>query len=296
MLVVALSVVGLQSTLSEGATIWEHVQGGTTISSLIRTAGLADILQNEGPFTLFIPSDMYMLSYLRSVGSSVQELQQDPDALKDLLLYHVVPGTIPRDQLYNELVLTAVNGQTIRINEYALRGRRTAQGVPMQSRDYIASNGIIHYLTAPMEPSNGTVADIVSGTSSLSTLWKAAQTAGIIEFLIDQNPITLFAPKDSAFAALGDTVNTLLENPSLLAEILKYHVVPGTLYTAGIHNADLHTFEEADKIHLTTLFGSLVSVDGAHVSRSGDDISATNGVVHKINKVLIPDSLKDQIP
>ena len=62
----------------------------------------------------------------------------------------------------------------------------TVQGVPVQSRSTSASNGIIYYLVAPIEPANGTVADVIKSESDLSTLLTAAQAAGIVEFLIGE--------------------------------------------------------------------------------------------------------------
>jgi len=72
-------------------------------------------------------------------------------------------------------------------------------------------------------------------------------------------------------------------------------VVPGTLYSAGIHTDDLHTFEEKDQIHISSRFGQSFNVDGGHMRRDGDDLSATNGVVHEIDQVLVPDALKGQL-
>jgi len=290
---VVAAVVGLLS-LSEGATIAENLSNPGPLRDLLDAAGLLDTLQNDGPYSLFVPSDLYLLRYLAAEGTSVSSLKQDVPALRNMLLYHVINGTVPIEQLYNERQLTSLNGKTIRVNNYADR-RLTVQGTVLQARGRICSNGIIHYLYGPMEADNGTVADVIQSQSDLSTLLAAAQAAGLTEFLFDQSPITVFAPTNDAFKALGDKVQTLLANPTLLAEIIKYHVVPGTLYTAGIRPDDLHTFEDADKIHLGTRFGSTFTVDGGHLMRNGDDLSATNGVVHKIDKVLIPASLKDQI-
>merc|ERR550532_458502 len=238
---------------------------------------------------------MYLYRYLASQGLHVDDLKQNVTALKDLLLYHVVNGTIERSQLYNEKMLTALNGKPIRVNNYSDR-RLTVQGVALQNRYRHSDNGVVHYLYAPMTPDNGSVADVITGRPELSTLLAAAKAAGLVEFLMDQNPITVFAPTNAAFAKLGDDkVQALLADPALLGEILKYHVVPGTLYSAGIHTDDLHTFEEKDQIHISSRFGQSFNVDGGHMRRDGDDLSATNGVVHEIDQVLVPDALKGQL-
>nr|KAG5707801.1 hypothetical protein BaRGS_015961 [Batillaria attramentaria] len=79
----------------------------------------------------------------------------------------------------------------------------------------------------------------------------------------------------------------------MLVEILYYHVVPGTLYKAGLHESYLHTFREADRLHITSHFG--VAIENGYILPDGEDMSAVNGVVHKMDHVLIPNSLKSQI-
>jgi len=265
------------------------------MGQLAEAAGLMDMLKDNssGPYSLFVPSDMYLQRYLASQGTTLDEVKQDPK-LREVLQYHIISGNVTIDQFYNERTLMSILDRPIRVNNYGDR-RLTVQGVGMQARGRLASNGILHYTYGVMDPSNGTVVDVISEESDLSTLLTAAKAAGLAEFLIDQNPITVFAPTNDAFNALGSKVPALLQNVPLLAEVLKYHVIPGTLYTAGIHNVDLHTFEEVDKIHLNSFFGYSFTVDGGHINRGGDDLSATNGVVQKINKVLIPSSLQDQI-
>ncbi|KAL8611907.1 hypothetical protein ACOMHN_061988 [Nucella lapillus] len=228
----------------------------------------------KSPFTLFIPSDLYLMRYLAAHHLDINTLKQDPAQLKENILYFIVNGTISRQQLYNERMLTALNGEQIRVNSYG-GSRLTVQGVPLQSRDHTASNGIIYYLYAPIVPANGTIVDVIASQSDLSTLMTAAHTAGLDAFLADK-------------------LTALLANPPLLKEILQYHVVPGTMYGAGIHDSDLPTFEADDRLHLQSHFGQ-GTIEGGHIIRNGADLSATNGVVHKIDHVLIPESLKSQI-
>jgi len=296
--VVVVALVGLLSC--EAATIYDYISSHN-FGDLVRTAGLQDELTNGGPYTLFIASDLYLSRYLESKHTTLAQLKADPVALKEMLLFHIVNGAYAISDLYNEQKLPTLNGGTIRVNDYGLN-RVMIQGVRMQSREYHATNGYIHYLYGPIEAANGTVADIVASQSDLSQCLAAVKAAGLEEFLMVQNPITLFAPTDSAFAALGSKMTTLTENPALLAEVLKYHVVYGTVYSAiaGL-TGDLHTFEEEDKIHIQNAFGRPLSgtgsmvVDNAHTVKTGVDMSAFNGVVHKIDHVLIPKSLADQL-
>merc|ERR550534_393598 len=92
--------------------------------------------------------------------------------------------------------------------------------------------------------------DLINSDSDLSTLAAAVNATGLEGFLRDQNPITVFAPTNDAFAKLGGLVNTLLGKPDVLKQILAYHVIPGSLYKGAMHDGALHTFEEVDQIAL----------------------------------------------
>ena len=141
-------------------------------------------------------------------------------------------------------------------------------------------------------PSAEAAQDIValaSATPELSTLVSAVQAAELVETLQGEGPFTVFAPTDEAFAAVGqDTLDTLLapEGKDQLTDVLTYHVVSGELTAADLEDGQ----------ELTTVQGATlpVSVDGDQV-RVGDatvamaDVEASNGVVHVIDAVLLPE-------
>jgi len=136
------------------------------------------------------------------------------------------------------------------------------------------------------------IAEIAAGNADFATLVAAATAADLVGTLADcdAGPFTVFAPTDAAFAAaleaLGLTAEQLLADTATLTAVLTYHVVPGTVLAA-----DVVTLDSAD-----TLQGGAISiavVDGA-VKLNGDttvtatDLTACNGVVHVIDKVLLP--------
>ncbi|XP_070196837.1 uncharacterized protein [Littorina saxatilis] len=134
---------------------------------------------------------------------------------------------------------------------------------------------------------------VSSGTSRTSSIrWITALLAFTTRALFASEPYHRVRPDERRLQGLGGQGSNPNGKPYSLG---RDHVVPGTLYTAGIRQDDLHTFEEAVKIHLGSRFGSTFTVDSGHLMRNGDDLSAANGVVHKIDKVLIPESLKNQI-
>ncbi|XP_060070234.1 transforming growth factor-beta-induced protein ig-h3-like [Ylistrum balloti] len=263
-----------------------------TLVALIQQAGLTDVLATGGPFTLFAPDD---LAFSKLPSATLTMLKNDTNALAEILKYHVVSGTYKMDDLkVNEMMLETLTGDQLRVNDYMYKRRITIEGATITYADKIVSNGVIHRVSQVLMPPKGSVVDVLQADGSFNTLIAAAQAAGLVDALAD-GPITVMAPDDNAFASLGnETVSKLLANPDILADVLKYHVIHGSLYSAGMHSEYLNTLEQDDRERLYASFtGYSLSVDGARVTDR--DMSATNGVVHKINHVLVPSSLKAKI-
>ena len=132
------------------------------------------------------------------------------------------------------------------------------------------------------------IVDTAADAGSFTTLLAAAEAAGLVETLKGEGPLTVFAPTDDAFAALPEgTVENLLlpENKDALANILTYHVVSG-----AVMSGDLSDGMEAEAVNGGTLtIGTEggVTVNGANVVTA--DIEASNGVIHVIDAVLLPE-------
>lgn len=132
----------------------------------------------------------------------------------------------------------------------------------------------------------GTVVDIASSTDGFSTLVAAVGAADLVDTLNGEGPFTVFAPTDEAFAALpAGVLDALLlpENKDVLAKILTYHVVPGTVMAADVTDGEVATVE-GQNVTLSTADG--VTVNGAKVVQA--DIVASNGVIHVIDAVILP--------
>jgi uncharacterized surface protein with fasciclin (FAS1) repeats len=138
------------------------------------------------------------------------------------------------------------------------------------------------------------IVETAASTGKFNTLLAAAKAAGLVKALSGGGPITVFAPTDAAFANLPEgTVETLLkpENKSKLAAILKYHVVPGRILAKDIPSKATHvkTLKRGGDTTIRAIrSGKRVHIDNARVITA--DIKASNGVIHVINKVLLPSS------
>jgi len=242
--------------------------------------------------TVFAPPEgRAFTNDLRYYGLTTAKLN-NVTTLQSILKYHVLPDIHEKSEFTNERLFKTLAGPVLRTNHYVLNSRYYVDGSYMDTDVIRTTNGIIYKVQHLLYPITGTVYDAIARDSSLTTLKAAIDAVGLDTFMKDQSPITVFAPNDDAFAQLGNTVQTLLGKPDLLRDILKYHVIYGSLYRGGMHDGNLHTFEEKDQIKLDRdIFGS--SIDKARFKDY--DRSATNGVIHKITSVLIPDSLKGQI-
>lgn len=130
-----------------------------------------------------------------------------------------------------------------------------------------------------------TIVDIAVQAGSFNTLVQAVQAAGLVETLRGEGPFTVFAPTDEAFAQIPqDTLQVVLANKEQLSAILTYHVVPGKLMAADVVRSSQLPTVQGQNITVNTEGG--VKVDDANVIQT--DIEADNGVIHVIDKVIMP--------
>ena len=133
------------------------------------------------------------------------------------------------------------------------------------------------------------IVEIAAGNGSFNTLVAALQAADLVDTLKGDGPFTVFAPTDEAFAALpAGTVESLLlpENKAQLVSILTYHVVPGSVMASDVMNKQTSAATvEGSMVEINALQGG-VKVAGANVVSA--DIVADNGVIHVIDKVMLP--------
>ena len=139
-----------------------------------------------------------------------------------------------------------------------------------------------------MENEMKTTKDILAiATTDAKTLTAAVKAAGLVETLQGKGPFTVFAPTDAAFSAIQAEVDKLLkpESKAKLSKILTYHVVSGNMKAADLKDGQELTTVEGGKLKVTVKDGN-VTVGGAKVNTA--DITASNGVIHVIDKVLLP--------
>ncbi len=257
----------------------------TTLVAAVKAAGLVDALKGSGPFTVFAPTDD---AFAALPAGTVENLlkPENKDQLVAILTYHVIPQKLGSIAVSHQDGAESLNGQRI---PFQTSGSNVmVGGATVVKADISASNGVIHVIDQVIMPSSKNIVETASGAGSFNTLLAAAQAAGIAGVLQGDGPFTVFAPTDDAFAKLPKgTVESLLkpENKEKLANILKYHVVAGRVYAKqAIDAGDAETLQGGE-VHIQSQGGS-VSVNDAKVVKA--DLDTTNGVIHVIDTVILP--------
>jgi uncharacterized surface protein with fasciclin (FAS1) repeats len=128
-----------------------------------------------------------------------------------------------------------------------------------------------------------TVADVIAGNPSLSTLNSLIQKAGLVNTLKSAGPFTVFAPSNDAFKAVpAKALEDIANNPARLVDVLTFHVVPAKVMAGQVTNAKVKSVHGANIE--TSVAGTFVTVESGMVISA--DLQAGNGVVHIIDSVL----------
>lgn len=272
----------------------------TTLLAAVEAAGLAETLKSEGPFTVFAPTDE---AFAKLPAGTLEQLLANPEELKNILLYHVVPGQVMAADVLamdGQSAGTALEGQQISIT---IDGDKVVlnNSANVVAADVAASNGVIHVIDSvilpPVEASMveepmaaPDIVDTAVANGSFTTLVAAVQAAGLVDVLKGEGPFTVFAPTDEAFAKLpAGTLDQLLANPEELKNILLYHVVPGKVMAADVltmNGKSADTALEGKQIGITVADDKVVLNDSANIVAV--DVAASNGVIHVIDSVILP--------
>ena len=247
-------------------------------------AGLVDDLQAQGPFTVFAPTDDAFAA--AGIDLSTFDTDEENATLADILTYHVYVGAVEAAQVTDGMTATMLNGDDATFtvtNESVMIGDAT-----VTMADVMASNGIIHVIDKVLMPPADLVdiPTVAQGTGIHDSLVAAVIQAELLSTLQGEGPFTVFAPTDDAFTAAGIDLAALDndEGKAALTDILLYHVVSGAVPSSAVTDGMVAAAVNSDD--LTFSVGNGVMVNDANVVLA--DVMASNGIIHVIDKVLIP--------
>ena len=258
-----------------------------TLAAAVTAAEMVETLKSTGPFTVFAPTDEAFAAIQSDVDNLLKP--ENKAQLEKVLMCHVVDGKIMANDLKDGQELTSIDGNKLKVivmND----GKIMVGDAHITVSDVMASNGVVHMIDKVLMPAKlmempKDIVDIAS--ESAKTLAAAVTAAGLVETLKGMGPFTVFAPTDLAFAAIQSDVDKLLkpENKGQLSKILTYHVVSGKTMAADLKDGQMLTTVEGTMLKVTIKDGK-VMINGANVVSA--DIPASNGVIHVIDKVLMP--------
>jgi transforming growth factor-beta-induced protein len=266
----------------------------STLVAALERVNLVSVLDNPGTFTVFAPTN----AAFTALGVDLNTLSDA--ALTEILLYHVLGGKVASTDLQTGQTYattaaeTAPGGKQLSILiEKAADGSVKVNGsADVTSADVEATNGVIHIVDAVLLPLD--IVGHAAANSNFTSLVGAlgAANGGLVSVLQGDGPFTVFAPLNSAFDAIASTVAGL--DADQLASVLTYHVVGGANVVSGdLTNGQVVTTVQGEDFTVN-INGSSVTITDANGNVSNvvlTDVQATNGVIHVLDKVILPTNL-----
>ena len=250
-------------------------------------AELLTTLQGEGPFTLFAPTDQAFAD--AGIDLAALDTVEGKATLSEILLSHVVSGEVASSSVTECMSADTVNAKklsfTVDSNGVMVNGANVTLA------DVATSNGVIHVIDKVLSPTDtpNDVPRTAQCTGVHDSLVAAVIQAELLTTLQGEGPFTVFAPTDQAFADAGIDLATFdsPENKSILADILLHHVYIGAVWGAEITDGMMMSMANGDNITLNLMDGN-VMIGDAKVTTA--DVRVSNGVIHVIDKVIMPPS------
>lgn len=272
----------------------------STLETAVLKANLQATLSGTGPFTVFAPDD----AAFAASGITTAVLNSlTPAQVKSILLYHTIGTKISAVNVPagpNEKVITA-GGDSVFVTKNA--SGVFINGIKVTTADVTADNGIIHAIGKVLMPAVGNIVEtaVASGLDSLVKAVTRATTAPggdpTLAGTLGSAKLTVFAPTNAAFTQLLGALSLTNINDipiATLLAVLRYHVVGGRAFSSDLANASLSMLAGGNtSVNLTNGTGGGPTLTGNGNGGNKSNITATNiicrnGVVHLIDRVLIP--------
>lgn len=276
-----------EKTVAEIAA--DDAQFSTLVGALERV-NLVDVLNGAGPFTVFAPTN----AAFEALGVDLSTLSDE--ALTEILLYHVFGGASIRAQDIGEgqtylgmATNTGPNSTNLSLLVENDGSKVTINGnINVTATDITGNNGVIHVVDQVIMPLD--IVGHAAANSNFTTLVGALGTANgdLVSVLSGEGPFTVFAPLNSAFEQISDVVAGL--NADQLAAVLTYHVVGGNVRSSNLSDGLSVTTVNGDTFTVN-ISGSGVTITDAEGEIANvllTDVQATNGVIHVLDKVILP--------
>ena len=257
-----------------------------SLVAALTQAGLVETLSGDGPFTVFAPTDQAFTD----AGIDLASFDNDEAnaTLVDILTYHVLNGAVDSASVTDGLSVEALNGDNL---DFAVvNGTVLVNDATVITADVVSSNGVIHVIDKVLLPPADELEDIptvASSTGVHGVLVDAVIQAGLLATLSGEGPYTIFAPTDQAFTDAGISLSDFdgEEGAAALANVLAYHVTTGSVLSGDLSDGQMVTMLNQQQVRIGVTSAGVL-INDATVTLA--DVAASNGVIHVIDKVLLP--------
>ncbi|XP_041796236.1 periostin, osteoblast specific factor b isoform X2 [Chelmon rostratus] len=273
----------------------DHVYGTLGLVKATSTQRYADIsklrpeIEGSGSFTFFAPSNEAWELLDETVRSAL--VSNVNIELYNALHYHMANKRLLTKDLRNGMTVTSMyNDLGLHINHYS-NGVVTVNCARIIYGNQVATNGVVHVIDRVISAVGRTMQDVIEVDDDLTTLSDVAQSAGLLDKLGQPGHYTLFAPTNEAFESLGSEVlERLQSDKEVLKALLNFHLLDSVQCSEAIMAGSSYETLEGNNIEIGC-DGESLTVNGVKMVRK-KDIVTTNGVIHLIDQVLMPDSAK----
>ncbi|MEO1233058.1 MAG: fasciclin domain-containing protein [Myxococcota bacterium] len=253
--------------------------GLNSLVSALETAGLTAALQGTDAFTLFGPDE--------AAFAAAGALPTDPDLLANLLLYHVLPFEADSTVVAQGTALRTSAGLRLPVDRAA--SPITVDGAGVTTLDVRARNGVLHVIDRVLMPPNAPeLVGALTETSTLAAVLGMA-SASVQNAVAAPGPITVFAPVNAGFDAIDSA--SLLADPAFLDEVLSFHVSQGQVLLSDLQTGQSLTMANGQTLTVQVRVGGeivLADASSRTVRIVESDLRVANGVVHLVDRVLLP--------
>lgn len=299
------------------------------LKSAIEKANLKPLLEDEGPFTVFAPTNAAVEGLFNLLGANYSSFEDfdtfvELEILNRILTYHLVAGQLLSTNMVDGDLPTLYDGNSLEIitsgDSFVIGDASEVDAKPI-ILDGMATNGVVHIIDKILVPQDviqflgnpdptntdeKTIKELILETDDFSFLKKALTLTGLLDTLDEDGPFTVFAPRNDALLGLlgllGDEFTSLddfagPDEIALLRDILLYHVLGGQLGSNNFNAGEVGTLSGDNTLQFVGEEGEFVLVDALQLEANftATDIPAKNGVIHTIDRILIPESIVELV-
>ncbi|XP_052424055.1 periostin isoform X2 [Carassius gibelio] len=250
---------------------------------------LTEELTGAGSYTMFAPSDDAWIELDPALRDAM--VSSGNTELYNALHYHMVNKRLLTKDLKNDMTLESMhNKQGLYINHYS-NGVVTVNCARIIHGNQVATNGVVHVIDRVISVVSQTIKEVIESNDDLASLNTVALRSGLQDQLGEPGHYTLFAPTNEAFDKVGgEVLERLMSDTTVLQALLKYHLLNSVQCSEAIMAGSVYGTLEGSNIEIGC-DGESLTVNGIKMVLK-KDIVTSNGVIHLISQVLMPDSAK----